>query len=137
MIQGNRTILDTLIYKGMKIVSLNEETGEAVLSLEVIEDMINPNGVIHGGMTFTLADFCAGSGCFALGYRVATMQASVNYIKAAPCGRTLLAKSRIIHSGRRSIVCVVDIYDNEDNLILSGNFTMAVLEKLDKNIIED
>lgn len=128
-----RTIHDPLIYKGMEITHENKETGEVTLTLDIIEDMINVNGVIHGGMTFTLADYCAGAGCYALGYRVATMQTSVNYIKAANKGK-LIAKNTILHHGRRSIVTNVNIYDEEERLILSGTFTMAVLAKAEEEL---
>lgn len=135
MLNTSRTVLDPLVYKGMEVVSLDENTGEAILSVEVIEDMINPNGVVHGGITFILADFCAGMGCYALGYKVATMQASINYLKAVVGGK-MTAKNTVLHHGKRSIICKVDIFDSGNNLVLSGNFTMSVLEPIKENILD-
>lgn len=135
MLNSNRTVLDPLVYKGMEVVKLDQETGEAILSVEIIEDMINPNGVVHGGISFILADFCAGMGCYALGYKVATMQASTNYIKAVKEGK-LTARNTVLHHGRRSIVCSVNITDDRDNLILSGNFTMSVLKKMEAGEVD-
>lgn len=128
-----KTVYDPLIYKGMEFIEDNKETGEATLAIDVIEEMVNVNGAIHGGMTFTLADYCAGAGCFALGYRVATMQASVNYIRAINKGR-LIAKNTVLHHGRRSIVCDVKVNDDKGDLILSGTFTMAVIGRAGENL---
>lgn len=121
-----KTAFDPLIYKGMKLVEQGNKNGEVTLTLEIIEDMINVNGSIHGGMIFTLADYCSGMGCYNLGYRVATMESSVNFIRAINKG-TLKAVNKVLHHGRRTIVNNVNIYDEDDRLILTGNFTMAVL----------
>lgn len=126
-----RTSRDPLIFEGIEILKKEEGSAEVEIALEATEDMMNPNGSLHGGMSYTLADICAGLGAYYLGYKVTTMQGSINYIRPHFKGE-LIASSTLVHHGRTTVVCRVDTRDNRGRLITTGTFTMAVLGKRDK-----
>lgn len=123
-----RTSKDPLIFEGIEVLKREEGSAEVEIAIEVTDDMMNPNGILHGGMSYTLADICAGMGAYYLGYKASTIQGSINYIRPHTEGR-IIAKSTLIHQGRTTIVCRVDTYNMEGKLITSGTFTMAVIEK--------
>ncbi len=128
MEEGHRKATDPLIFSGLKIDSVDMDTGDIELSLEITEYMINPNGTLHGGIGYTLSDLCAGLSAYYLGYKVSTMQANINYVRPAISG-TLVAKGKVIHNGRTSFVIHVEVLSDEGKLITNSTFTMAKLEK--------
>lgn len=129
--ETRRTSRDPLIFYGIDILKTEEGSAEVEIALEVTEDMMNPNGTLHGGMSYTLADICAGMGAYYLGYKVATTQGNINYIRPHKKGM-LTAKSILVHQGRTSIVCRVDTTNKKGKLITTGTFTMAVIGKRNK-----
>ncbi len=118
----------TLCMNNLEIV----EAGKGyILARTPVNDLSkNPHGNIHGGIIFTLMDTCAGTAASTLGYKVVTLNSSINFIKGLSNGH-LYAKPEIIHHGRTTIVVNVDATDEEDNLIATGTFTMFVLEKIE------
>ncbi len=123
--------LKPLIFKGMEITKYEEGNGDIEIQMDVTEDMMNPNGILHGGMSFTLSDMCAGLGAFCLGYRVSTIQSNINFIRPVTSGR-IIGRSYVKHQGRTTMVSNVEIRNEEGKLISSSSFTMALLEKIEK-----
>lgn len=92
-----------VVMLGLEWVDL--EPGHAVLSLEPAEWMINPIGVIHGGITATLLDTalsCAVHSTLPAGTGYATTDLQIRYIRAmhATTGR-VIATGNVVHAGRR------------------------------------
>ncbi len=128
MDKKKRKAEDPLIFQGIELLKSEEGFAEIEIGLEVTEDMMNPNGTLHGGMSYTMADICAGLGAYYLGYIVTTIQGNINYIRPHTKGM-LIAKSTLVHHGRTTIVCRADIFNEEEKLVVTGTFTMAVLEE--------
>ncbi|MGC0328711.1 uncharacterized protein (TIGR00369 family) [Streptomyces sp. SAI-170] len=83
--------------------------GEAVLELDIREELHQQNGFVHGGVLSYAADnaitFAAGS---ALGPAVLTSGFSIQYVRPA-LGHTLRATAQVVHSGRRQAVVRCDL----------------------------
>ncbi|MEU9009020.1 PaaI family thioesterase [Streptomyces sp. NPDC048479] len=94
--------------------------GEAVLEVDIREELHQQNGYLHGGVLAYAADnsitFAAGT---TLGPAVLTGGFSVQYIRPAT-GRTLVARAAVVHTGRRQAVVRCDLYavnaDGEETL---------------------
>jgi uncharacterized protein (TIGR00369 family) len=84
--------------------------GQAVLEVDVREELHQQNGYLHGGVIAYAADnsitFAAGT---TLGPAVLTGGFSVQYIRPAT-GVTLLARASVVHSGRRQAVARCDLF---------------------------
>jgi uncharacterized protein (TIGR00369 family) len=92
-----------VVILGIEWVEL--EPSRAVLSLDLAEWMLNPIGVIHGGIAATLLDTvlsCAVHSTLPAGTGYATSDLHVRYIRAmnADTGR-VIATGTVVHSGRR------------------------------------
>lgn len=92
-----------VVMLGMEWVEL--EPGRAVLSAEPAEWMINPIGVIHGGISATLLDTalgCAVHSMLPAGTGYATTDLQTRFVRAmhADTGR-VRCTARVTHSGRR------------------------------------
>ncbi|MFF0063525.1 PaaI family thioesterase [Streptomyces sp. NPDC005279] len=83
--------------------------GEAVLEVDIREELHQQNGYLHGGVLAYAADnsisFAAGT---TLGPAVLTGGFSVQYIRPAT-GRTLVARAAVVHTGRRQAVVRCDL----------------------------
>jgi len=92
---------------------------------------LNPNGIVHGGVVFTLADTAMGWATLAVlddGQICASIEVSVRYLRPIPGGR-LVATASVLRAGRRIVhlECSVTVDDDDRPVaVLQGSF--AVLE---------
>lgn len=63
--QRRNEILKTLVINDIKIIKACD--GQAELSVEITESMLNVHEKIHGGVLFTIADSTAGACAVSLG----------------------------------------------------------------------
>lgn len=99
-----------------------------LMELTVDERHLNYYGGLHGGMIAALADTV----CFfsapllPAGRKVTTVNLNVNYVRAAACGEQLVARSELLHLGRRTASLTWQIRSGA-HLIAHGTATLAVL----------
>ena len=105
--------------------------GAVVAFLEVDDRHLNPNGIVHVGVVFTLADTAMGRATMAVlseGQICASIEVSVRYLRPIPGGR-LVATASVLRAGRRIVhlECSITV-DGDDRpvAVLQGSF--AVLE---------
>lgn len=128
-----RRINDSLIKKlGIKFVE-TEDANELEAGLYITEDLIQTSGVLHGGITITLAETVAGVGSNALcgddEYCVG-IQISANHVSSGVVGDTAIAKGQLLHKGRTTHLWNVDVVSQSTGkLISSVRATNAVLKK--------
>ena len=105
--------------------------GAAIAFLDVDDRHLNPNGIVHGGVVFTLADTAMGWATLAVlddGQICASIEVSVRYLRPIPGGR-LVATASVLRAGRRIVhlECSVTVDDDDRPVaMLQGSF--AVLE---------
>jgi acyl-CoA thioesterase len=84
---------------GMRIEAI--APGEATLSMEVTDLMLNGHGLAHGGFVFTLADSAFAFACNGYNQRTVGHQAAITYMAPARRGDRLTAAAREIYRGKR------------------------------------
>lgn len=84
---------------GMRIERI--APGEATLSMEVTEPMLNGHGLAHGGFVFALADSAFAFACNGYNQRAVGHQAAITYIAPGRLGDRLTAVARELWRGRR------------------------------------
>lgn len=100
----------------------------AVMETTVDERHLNYYGGAHGGLIAALADTV----CFfsaqllPAGRKVTTVNLNVNYVRAAALGEHLVARSELLHLGRRTASVTLQIHSGE-HLVAHGTATLAVL----------
>ena len=114
--RGDRLIRDF----GMKLIEGRE--GYAKVSVVVEERFLNAHNIGHGVLLFAAAD-----AAFALSVNAVTdslsIQWSLNVIKAAMPGETVIGESRIIHKGRKMMVCDLTVTTGDGRLLVKGQAT--------------
>lgn len=100
------------------------EYGKVTLSMQVENRLCNFYKIAHGGALLSMADTAMGATCLSVNKKVVTQALSNNFIKAAPEGTKLYAVGRVLHGGRRTMVCETEVKDAEGTLYCkaTGNF---------------
>lgn len=98
---------------GMRLVDLQPDV--AVISIEMRDDLRQPNGVLHGGVTATLIDTAM---AFAVRTRLAiteataTIDLTVHYLRPHLTG-TFTCTAKVVRAGKRIFTVSADVV-NED-----------------------
>jgi acyl-CoA thioesterase len=80
--------------------------GQARFAVDLRQDHLNPYGVVHGGVVYSLIDTAMGAAVvsrLAPGERCATLEVKLNYLAPATEGR-LTADARVVERGGRIAV---------------------------------
>jgi acyl-CoA thioesterase len=100
------------------------------LSLEVRKDLLQLQGVMHGGAIASLIDTAVAFaivGASEPDDRFTTVEMKVNYLSAIREGR-VIADARLIRDGRRIIVAECDVFDSKGRLAAKGLLTYIRLD---------
>ena len=118
-----RTFLDFTIDDGID--------GEAVAALNVSDRHLNPNGVVHGGVVFTLVDTAMGRATMSVleeGRICASIEVAVRYLRPITGGR-LVATASVLRAGRRIVHLEGRVtVDGDDRPVAVVQASFAVLE---------
>jgi len=118
-----RTFLDFTIDDGID--------GEAVAALDVNDRHLNPNGVVHGGVVFTLVDTAMGRATMSVldeGRICASIEVAVRYLRPITGGR-LVATASVLRAGRRIVHLEGRVtVDGDDRPVAVVQASFAVLE---------
>lgn len=101
-------------------------TGGWHFLLTVRREHMNPYGLVHGGVVYSLADYAMGAALargLEPGERCATLEIKINYL-APVSGGTLRAEARVVERTRRIGVLEGRVYDDQDRLVAlaTGSF---------------
>ena len=117
------TALDSLPFAqliGMKLVDLDPDV--ATISIEMRDDLRQPSGVLHGGVTATLIDTAM---AFAVRTRLApdeataTIDLTVHYLRPHISG-IFTCTARIVRGGQRIFTVSADVINQDRIQIATG-----------------
>ena len=91
--------------------------GEAVATMTVRGDMVNGFDVMHGGLTFALADTAFAFACNAYDDQSVAASGQIEFLRPAREGDRLTASAREDYRGRRSGYYSVEVRNQRDELI--------------------
>ena len=112
---------------GIRVEEIGSGTARAVMTLEPRH--LNPVGVPHGGVYFSLADTACGSAMASHGYYAVTISTSYEFLRSGRPGDTLTAVATEIKGGKTICVFDVHITNQEGTLLGSGTFTFYKLDR--------
>lgn len=113
---------------GMRLVDLRE--GEAVIELEMRNDLRQPSGVLHGGVTATIIDTAM---AFAMrtylpkDANAATIDLTVHYLRPHLSG-PISCSAKVVRAGKRIFTISANVFGNEGKLIATGLSTYTRID---------
>lgn len=105
---------------GMKLVSLRLD--EAVIAVEIRDELRQPSGVMHGGVTATLIDTAM---AFAVRTRLdrseanATIDLTIHYLRPHTIGRATCT-AKVVRAGKRIFTVSAEVQNEDGKLIATG-----------------
>jgi acyl-CoA thioesterase len=99
--------------KGLGMEILQISPGEAVLTMTILPNMVNGQGIAHGGFIFTLADSAFAFACNSHNQRAVAAQCNISFIRPGKLGDRLVATAREISRSGRSGIYDVRVTVNE------------------------
>jgi acyl-CoA thioesterase len=112
---------------GIRLVEIGDR--HAVMTVTADDRHLNYLGGVHGGLLAALADTV----CFfprpllPSGQAATTVNLNVSYLRPAAAGERLLARSELLHLGRRTASLAVRITDRDERLVAHGTAVLLLL----------
>lgn len=94
-------------WLGIKVEEIRE--GYSRLQMQLRPDMLNGFGVIHGGVTFSLADSAFAFACNNRNNLSMALDVSITFTKAGNPGDVLTAEVKEIHNGRSTGLYLITV----------------------------
>ncbi len=113
--------------KNNNINILEIEDNYAKLEAEITDISMNPNGTVHGGLLFGLADTAMGIAACTNGRNVCTLNSQIDYLRPGLKGK-LIAIAEKIKVGKTVSVYRCNIYDDKDKHIASCTGTYYFID---------
>jgi acyl-CoA thioesterase len=108
-------------YLGIQTTAI--EKGYATGELKLRPEFYNSFGTVHGGVLFSVADTIGGSAAASYGKRMATLDATLNYLRPCKDVDTLFAVAREIKYGRTVCLFDVEVSDGNGRVFAKGTFS--------------
>ena len=103
-----------LKHNDIIILESNEKTSK--VKMNISENSLNPYGIVHGGLIFSMGDTVMGITIRSTGRDAVTLDGTINYLKPGK-GKYLIATSEVIKVGKTTSVLMANIYNDKNELI--------------------
>ncbi len=104
------------------------EAGRCAFELAVRPEHMNPYGVLHGGVVYTLVDYAMGGALVSRlepGERCATLEVKIQYLAPMQEGR-LRAEARVVERTKRIGILEARAYADGDRLVALATGTFYI-----------
>ena len=102
--------------------------GRSAFALTVRDSHMNPHGVVHGGVVYTLVDYAMGGAVtseLAADERCATVEVKINYLAAAT-GGDIVAEAHVVNRTRRIAVLEARVHGDGGRLLALATGTYYI-----------
>ena len=126
-----REMLPRMAFNSVLGIRLHDTHDDGVtISCQVRPKLLNLAGVLHGGVSATLADAAVGiaTSRHYKGRPITTVELKINYFRPIPVKSTVYARARLLRTGSTLSVGEVEIRDREQNLCGIALVTYILLD---------
>lgn len=113
-------------WLGIKLLEIGE--GYSKIEMEIRDEMINGLGIVHGGVSFALADSAFALACNSRNNLSVAWDTSITFTRASKLWDVLTAEANEVHNGKSTGLYTVTITNqrNEQVALFKGTcFRMA------------
>lgn len=105
------------------------EEGKITLEFKVRDEMLNPNGNLHGGMAALMIDELIGMTVYTVASDkyLATVNLAIDYIANVKRDQTVLATAEVLRMGRNIAHAVCEIRDTEGKLLAKAASNLVAI----------
>ncbi|MBY8964893.1 PaaI family thioesterase [Algiphilus sp.] len=117
------------LHQQLGMTEINSEEGRGDLRFEVQQNQLNPAGMLHGGVLYTLCDVCAYAGLLSVlddQTEAVTHDLHVSVMGAMGAGASGRIRSRVVRMGRRVVFIDAEVM-SDDRIIASARITKSLV----------
>lgn len=119
-------------WLGVEIIEIRE--GYSKIKMIIRNEMVNGFGIVHGGVTFSLADSAFAFACNNRNNLSVALDTSINFIKPVHVDDILIAEAQEIHNGRSTGLYQISITNQHNHTVALFKGTCF---RTNKKMIED
>jgi acyl-CoA thioesterase len=112
---------------GLKFTKL--EKGYSQCTLDIVDKLLNPHKVVHGGVLYSMADTGMGAAAYTnLDKKelCVTIEIKINYFKTVKSG-VLTCDTKVVHQGKKIVTLDSEIF-NEGQIVAKAIGTYSIFE---------
>ena len=102
-------------WLGISIIEIKE--GYSKIKMTVRPEMINGFGIIHGGITFSLADSAFAFACNNRNVLSVALDTNINFLKPVQVNDVLIAEAKELHNGRSTGLYHINITNQQNETV--------------------
>ena len=102
-------------WLGISIIEIKE--GYSKIKMTVRPEMINGFGIVHGGITFSLADSAFAFACNNRNILSVALDTSINFLKPVQVNDVLIAEANELHNGRSTGLYHINITNQKNETV--------------------
>jgi len=125
----SKIVHDLPLFADLGLQIERAANGTCCCSLPVTPRVVNPYGMLHGGISFTLADTGMGVAVVTLlapDERAMTIECSIRYLRPASAGR-IIAECHVIRRSSRLAITEAELFDETGELIAVAGGSFHIL----------
>ena len=110
---------------GMRLIDIGD--GEATISLDIRDELRQPHGLLHGGVTASLIDTAMAFAVvskLARDEKASTVDLNIHYLRPVIDGE-ISCTAKIVKAGRRLLTVSAEVFDDKGKLISTALSTYA------------
>jgi acyl-CoA thioesterase len=113
----DKMMRDDLFSQWLGIQVLEVKEGYSKIKMTIREEMVNGFGIIHGGVTFSLADSAFAFACNNRNQLSVALDTSINFIKPVHVGDVLTAEATELHNGKSTGLYHIEIFNQKNHKV--------------------
>jgi acyl-CoA thioesterase len=105
---------------GMELVDL--KSGEAILRLQMRDELRQPHGLLHGGATASIIDTAMAFAVItklAENEKASTVDLTVHYLRPVTTG-AIVCTAKVVKAGKRLLTVSAEVVNDEEKLIATA-----------------
>lgn len=106
-----------LFSQWLGVELLDVKDGYSKIKMLIRKEMINGLGIVHGGITFSLADSAFAFACNNRNVLSVALDTSINFLKPVNVGDELTAEAVELHNGKSTGLYSISITNQKDMLV--------------------
>lgn len=119
------------LHKRLGVGHIESADGKGRFTIPVTDEVLNPAGVLHGGVIYVLCDVCAYAGLLSIlddQIEAVTHDFHISIMRSVPHGAEVTFSSEIIKMGRRLCFIAVTV-SMEGSTIATAKVTKSLIQQ--------
>lgn len=122
-------VIEHPLHRYLGVTDIQSEAGRGAMILNITENLVNPAGILHGGVIYILCDVCAYGGLLSLmdtDMDAVTHDIQVSVMRSLKLGDVVEFKSEVVKFGTR--ICFIDVkVTSGGRMVASARVTKSIL----------